>query len=89
MENRKSKCARYFGAVGERWILPSASDSLGIWIERMTDSQLAGWRLSKLRIGYEGDEIGREVYHSEYQNWGDHGEFDRCLIPNDYSEQLC
>ncbi|POY76783.1 hypothetical protein BMF94_0032 [Rhodotorula taiwanensis] len=77
VEGRRSKCHPYFpDQVGDTALVQPSSSSTqerGIWIRLESKEEKDGARESKLRLGYEGDERGRQVTHLEYLGWRDHG----------------
>ncbi|GAA6019436.1 hypothetical protein JCM11491_004827 [Sporobolomyces phaffii] len=84
VEHHREKCAPYFPSdrPGEEWYW-SREDREdggaalgGIWVRyegRAPGAHDDGERRSWLRVGKEGDDVGRKVLHVEYLGWRDHG----------------
>ncbi|TNY22800.1 protein-tyrosine phosphatase-like protein [Rhodotorula diobovata] len=76
VEGRRQKCHPYFPAtVGETARVPSEGGERGqgVWVRLERKEESEGARTSELRVGREGDELGRRVVHVEYLGWRDHG----------------
>ncbi|GAA5843311.1 hypothetical protein JCM5353_005271 [Sporobolomyces roseus] len=80
IEQNREKCAPYFPSdrEGEEWIWETEDREDGgvgtVWVryEGRIEGE-RGERRSRLRVGNEEGEEGREVIHVEYLGWRDHG----------------
>lgn len=78
VEQRRDKCAAYFPRTrGETWDIAPAPDSpaRALWVRLEGKDENEARRVSRVRLGWAGDELGREVTHVEYLHWGDHGTY--------------